>query len=234
MATLLEYARIADKVYEPSPASIPDWSCPPGLAVDDRSVFEGGRLLTTGFQGRVFESGGSAGEVVIAFKGTVPRMASDLIADLTLALNAIPGQAHVALAKTEAWRRNYTSKPISLVGHSLGGALAQVVGYRLGIKFVTFNAPGMLEQNSGIIPYGLGRIVRALGGGHQDAGVNFRRSWDMVGNFSAPIGRRVEIPGETPGNRTGPLASHSISGFVTLIESKPDIKNKDPLRDPIP
>lgn len=223
MATLLDYAKIAEKVYDPSPGSIPGWSCSNTRAVNDQSVFSGGSALSSGLQARVFEKSGGS-EIVIAYKGTVPSMASDLHADAQLAVNHIPVQAYEALRLTNLWAAHFPRAKRTLVGHSLGGAIAQVVGVRTGFKFVTFNAPGMLEQSSGIIPYGMGRLVRLLGGGNEDAGVNYRRSWDLVGNFGAHIGRRVELTG----GRTGVFQGHGIAGVIEVIESRGD-KNRDPL-----
>jgi hypothetical protein len=223
MATLMEYAKIAEKVYDPSPGAIDGWRCSTTRAVDDSSVFSGGSALSSGLQARVFEKSGGT-EIIVAFKGTVPSMASDLTADLSLALNNIPTQAYEALRLTALWSAHFPRARKFLVGHSLGGAIAQVVGVRTGFKFVTFNAPGMLEQSSGIIPYGMGRLVRLLGGANEDAGVNYRRSWDLVGNFGAHIGRRVELTG----GRTGAFRGHGIAGVIEVIEARGD-RNRDPL-----
>jgi len=228
MPTLLEAAQIAAKVYSPSTGEAPGitgWICPGHLAVNDTSVFQGGSMFTSGLQGRVFKKA-NGNEVVFAFKGTVPSMMSDLTADLAIALNKAPGQARDARYYAEQWRRAYPNMKITLVGHSLGGGICQLVGTALDIKFVTFNAPGMLEAARGISPFfsGVGRVIRALGGGMPEAGVNYRRSWDLVGNFGAPIGRRVEIQGGT----TGPFASHGIDAFVEIIRTHP-LRNRDAL-----
>jgi len=99
MVSLLEYAQLADKAYEPSSApapSIPGWSCSSRYAVDDASVFSGGGMLSSGLQMRLFVKTGTP-EVVIAFKGTVPTMASDLLADLKIVAEGIPWQANQAI-----------------------------------------------------------------------------------------------------------------------------------------
>jgi len=222
----MEYAEIANKVYEPSTATDPaptGWTCPRGAAVDDTSVFQGGSALSSGFQGRVFRKGNAA---VFAFKGTVPTMASDLVADLSLVLNAVPRQAYVAMRHAIRWKRLYSNFDITLVGHSLGGGLAQILGPQLGVRFVTFNAPGMLEASKGIAPIfsGVGRVIRLFGGGMENAGVNYRRSWDVVGNFGAHIGRCVEITG----GATGPFRGHGIAGFIEVLRDRSDA-NRDPL-----
>lgn len=227
MPTLLEYARIADKVYEPSTSASPGidgYTCPPGKAVDDAPFHRGGSAFTSGFQGRLFvEEGGN--NVVVAYKGTVPSMAADLTADLAIVMSAVPRQAQVALRNTQRWIAGYRTRRITIVGHSLGGGLAQIVGITLGLRFVTFNAPGMLDNLHGVAPgIPAGRFLRLLGLGYRNAGVNYRRSWDVVGNFGAHIGRRVEVPG---GN-TGLFSGHGITGFVEVLQTYGD-RNKDPL-----
>ncbi|MEZ5065021.1 MAG: hypothetical protein R3B81_09805 [bacterium] len=228
MLTVLEGARIAQKVYRPSTdgnPAITGWRCPANLAVNDTSVFQGGSLTSSGLQGRVFiKRDGSA--VVFAFKGTVPSMMSDLTADLALSLNVLPRQSVDAAALTRKWLQAVEKDKVIIVGHSLGGGIAQVVGDAFQLPFVTYNAPGMLEAIAGIPAFfsGSGRLVRALGGGKRDSGVNYRRSWDLVGNFGAHIGRRVEIKGGI----TGPLRSHGIAEFITVLKNHP-LANKNAL-----
>ncbi|MCA9751300.1 MAG: hypothetical protein KC591_03850, partial [Gemmatimonadetes bacterium] len=137
MLTVIEGARIAQKVYRPSTdgnPSIPGWRCPANLAVNDTSVFKGGSLTSSGLQGRVFiKRDGSS--VVFAFKGTVPSMMSDLTADLALSLNVLPRQSVDAAALTRKWLQIVEREKVVIVGHSLGGGIAQVVGDAFQIPF---------------------------------------------------------------------------------------------------
>jgi len=157
MATLLDLALIADAVYGQSEGGNDSqkelaklgWTCPAAMQVNDASVFKGGSLTSSGFQGRVFVSPDSK-EAVIAYKGTKPSQASDLVADMKLAMGFIPTQAKDALKATVDWTKQLGNKNFLITGHSLGGALAQVVGLQTGINFVTFNAPGMQNQSKGL------------------------------------------------------------------------------------
>jgi hypothetical protein len=219
MATLYEYAKIAEAVYQPSPTSILDWTCPPGFAVDDGpasfQMRSWGPIVyptftnspfTSGFQGRVFRHKG--GEVVFAFKGTNPAMASDFWADWLIArtarLNQPPdlplAQVSDALHATEDWSIAFPGVRQSIVGHSLGGWLAQMVGEATGIPFVTFQAPGAQG-----FPIPASHLRRS--GPVQ--GVNVRVSRGLVTGTGRLIGLEDLIPG-------GP-DSHSITDTADFL-----------------
>jgi hypothetical protein len=157
MATLLELALIADAVYGQAEGGNDSqkelakngWTCPSAMQVNDSSVFSGGSLTSSGFQGRVFLSKDGK-EAVVAYKGTKPSQVSDLVADMKLAMGFVPTQAKDALKATVDWTKQLGSKKFLITGHSLGGALAQVVGLQTGINFVTWNAPGMQNQSKGL------------------------------------------------------------------------------------
>jgi hypothetical protein len=106
---------------------------------------------------------------------------------------------------------------VSVCGHSLGGAIAQIVGNRLRLPFVTFNAPGVgiISRNVGEVAstVALGTMLtRSLGAlssaamhpvqAAQDAasltyrvrGANFRLGKDVVGCIGVHYGRVIEIP----------------------------------------
>ncbi|MCC7427549.1 MAG: hypothetical protein IT557_11630 [Alphaproteobacteria bacterium] len=137
--TLGEYATIADAVYgEEAELSTraQGWTCQRRVAA----------TLSLGFQGAILDNGR---EIIVAFKGTAPTtraVVADLQNDLVLFLNGLPNQAAAADALVRQAAQIARGKPISLTGHSLGGALCQVVGYWSGKPFVTFNAPPMLAN----------------------------------------------------------------------------------------
>lgn len=213
MVRLIDYARIAEKVYEPStckPPSIPGFGCPLGFAIDDASVFAGGSLWTSGLQARMFMKL-RGNDVVIAFKGTKPSMVSDLTADLRIVMEGLPRQAVEAMKQVSEWKSQFKGYRLSLVGHSLGGGIAQIVGAVTDIRFVTFNAPGMWTNAVGVCS--LPKLMNTT-----KLGVNYIKWGDVVGNFGKHIGdtRRVGSVG------------HSIVGFKEYLDKHPD-RNKDPL-----
>jgi len=213
MVTLLEYAKIADEVYAASQGtacSVDGFECVPGMAVDDDSVFHGGSLLSSGLQGRVFRKS-ATGECVIAFKGTKPSMVSDLTADLKIVCEAIPRQAYQAIAIAGVWQGRLAGAKVTMVGHSLGGGIAQIVGITTGIRFVTFNAPGMWTNAIGVCAFK--RLANTL-----QRGMNMIKWGDPVGNFGKHIGDTTRVRS----------MGHSMVGFVDFLRTYPG-RDKDPL-----
>ena len=134
MTSVLELARLSAAVYDG--AALPGWSC-----AEFRAAWKG--LLDEGMQAGLYTRGS---ERVIAFRGTnislrILGAAQDLVADLVLGFG-MNSQYFAAAQRFVANNGGVTSNLV-LCGHSLGGAIAQVVGNRLGARFATFNAPGV-------------------------------------------------------------------------------------------
>jgi pimeloyl-ACP methyl ester carboxylesterase len=137
MLTVLEAAKMAEAVYDSTP-KIDGWTC-----INPR---QGG--IWNGFQAATFVKNGIH---VLAFRGTnysrtgILRdikggLASDAAADLKLGV----GMNSSYFADGDDYAFAYQHMPqVYVCGHSLGGAIAQVVANRCGFKFVTFNAPGV-------------------------------------------------------------------------------------------
>ncbi|RYH09269.1 DUF2974 domain-containing protein [Tropicimonas sp. IMCC6043] len=125
MASIYDYGLLSNAVYETNP-SVQGWAC--------RDFHDG---LGEGLQAGVFTKGD---EIVVAFKGTTPTQVNDVIADLKLGV----GMSTSYFSAAEEYVARYASEgTVVATGHSLGGAIAQVVGNRRQIPFVTFNAPGV-------------------------------------------------------------------------------------------
>jgi hypothetical protein len=86
-----------------------------------------------GFQGAILES---PWEFVCAFKGSQPPGKTTafndwLVNDRQIALNQVPQQTGRAKDMVDTALQMATGyKPVSIVGHSLGGGLAQLVGFQ--------------------------------------------------------------------------------------------------------
>jgi hypothetical protein len=200
MATFEQYADIAIAVYFDKDAEhqVGGWVVRKWMA---------GTLLGNGFQGGIYESDD---EVVCGFKGTNPKgvtIVADLLADLKLTLGFLPSQANSAYDMVKAAVTIAQGKQVSVVGHSLGGALGQVIGVWLDVPFVTFNAPGMKAQvklaNFNFLqPVNMVRTIRAKSTGEAE-GVNFRIKGDIVGGFGAHIGPVIEFANPGTGGTHG-------------------------------
>lgn len=213
MVTLMEYAKLADKVYTQSTEADPSilgWRSSNEYFVDDASVFAGGSFWSSGLQMRLFTKEGSP-EAVIAYKGTKLSMVSDLRSDLAIGAQALPVQAVEALKHTKEWKVRLGGVRVTLVGHSLGGAIAQVAGSVTDSKFVTFNAPGMWTNAVGVCA--LRKLLNTTG-----LGVNYIKWGDVVGNFGKHIGRTERVRS----------MGHSIVGFIDYLNGR-SIAGQDPL-----
>lgn len=136
MATTFELAELSDLVYDLKPSE--EWKI-----VEEINNLTGGDIFTenTGFKAAIYEKGN---ERVVAYAGTEVEI-GDYIADLKIILKMLPRQAEEAIYFFEKfYDPEYKT---TVTGHSLGGALAEIVGnlYPLKIqKSVTFNSPGVL------------------------------------------------------------------------------------------
>ena len=156
----------------------------------------------SGLQAVVFKD---AREIIVAFSGTQGNLfsapISQNLANVRIGVGAIPNMA--GRAHTIVSRYADSDKYISLVGHSLGGALAQVIGAWTGLPFVSFNGPGMKTHLSLARYNVLQRRQRARSretpsGG--SIGICFNTSGDFVGSFGSHIGKVVTVPGSSNRN----------------------------------
>jgi len=161
-----------------------DWE--KGVAVDGAAY----RILdqatdSSGYQGTLYQEK-ETGELVVAHRGSEfdrELVQDGLIADAGMVLLGINSQARDAVDFTErsvalANRLNFTKcqvPDITVTGHSLGGTLAQISAYRLGLKGETFNAYGAA-----------GLIADIPAGGNQM--INHVRSTDFVSAASPQYG----------------------------------------------
>jgi hypothetical protein len=129
-------------------------------------------------------------------KGTIVR---DLVADLKLSLGIVPNQASTAKTFFKQCSTAYPGYDLTVVGHSLGGYLTQVVSYWYGVNSVTFNAPGAWgDLQKACInmfkPQVMWRTIKAHG---RDNGkcVNFIHVGDVVGNFGMHRGETFRVNG---------------------------------------
>lgn len=159
----------------------------------------------------------------MSYAGASPRDLRDIVSDVQLATGWLPSQAQDARALLfRAYRVG--AKPVMICGHSLGGALAQIIGYE-DVPFVTFNAPPIARNLAascastgaraavtaaawaaggalfGALAYlrATKRRQAAIGNVKPKAGLNLRLPYDPVSSSSwggGHVGTVIEIAAE--------------------------------------
>lgn len=177
------------------------------LTIDGKNVTS----YPSGFQGVAYgldsNNDGVYEQVVIAYRGSD----SDLdwgISDLQIALGQIPAQASAADQFYWLVRGLYgmsNGSNISITGHSLGGALAQIVGSEENNYTVTFNAPGMANQAA---PYGSTNVL------------NYVNMNDFIGSYGTHVGTtRYYLPdGITNDGSFLPHSDYVAADFSKYID----------------
>jgi hypothetical protein len=134
----------------------------------------------------------------------------------------VPRQAKDALKHTVDWQQALGGIKTTLAGHSLGGALAQVVGSKTGLRFVTFNAPGMLRQTHGLSCTQNG-LTAALSSKYESLGLNFRSggAFAPIAALGLHIGKIEVLELADSG--------HSISTFIDYCWKNTNAASRKPL-----
>ena len=143
-------------------------------------------------------------QIVIAIRGTVftPRsrdeqieMLSNIASDVS-AFSSLNTSLNLRTAVTDAAdfiraiQARYPRGKITLTGHSLGGAIAQVEGRASGLPAIVFNAPGAGRIYNGIKQYA--GHFRSSGDGPSQ---NYRLYGDQMSLFGQPIGTATTLQG---------------------------------------
>lgn len=197
MTSITDYALLANAVYDDDPRC-------DGFV---RTAFRPGG--NSGLQAAVFTKNG---KTIVTFKGTSAAM--DVVADLKLGV----GINTSLFSEGEQFVAQHASGDgIVVTGHSLGGAIAQTVGNRRRLPFVSFNAPGVAiiaSQNLGDINPILG-AVRVAGGAIGAIRHPMQTMRDMVSAFHDSLGTNYRLSGDLVsqiGLHYGPIVNLEASG----------------------
>ena len=222
MATILTYADIARAAYKKPVAFYPEGHLIQGWNVKQEDWEDGSVLLGNGFQGGVFQSND---EIIVGFAGT-KNVGSDITADARIALNILPNQCTSAFKMMKRAFEIAKGRPVSCVGHSLGGALAQVMGVWCGVPFVTFNAPPMKNalRAAKVNIAKPHMMMRTRGKSVNADGINFRVDGDIVSAAGLKhVGRVITL------KKKSGFCSHFMDICYELIESDPRYRGMSPL-----
>ncbi len=223
MASLLELAQLSNAVYEFK-------DIPTGWSETSGARKTGGGTYANGLQAAVYTGGG---DTVVAFRGTDPSVLGDLTADAMLGTGMNCSYFSAAEAFVEGL--GSAGNDAILCGHSLGGAITQIVGNRKGLRFATFNAPGVavfasrniLSANKYMTGLrAIGATISAIADPAQalkDAkaffnvvrGVNVRLRLDPVSAIGVHYGDVISI--ETP--TWNPGSAHGIGMVIEALKA---------------
>lgn len=213
MATIMTYAQMAASVYHLQTANQVE-----GFELVERAPYS---WFGNGFQGAIYANGE---EVICAFKGTKLGNSksnfSDVVADLGMGLGILPNQAGNAHKLYLKAKELADGRPVTVVGHSLGGALAQIVATWNNTPFVSFNAPGMKYELK-LAKFNIFKI-RQMVRTHKGAsssnvpGWNFRILGDPVSKFGHHVGVVVPLSARTP---MGSMGKHLMNAVIDSLQT---------------
>jgi hypothetical protein len=141
MATVMDLAGLAGDCYKDNSTNCGQW-----IRIQDTPPLGG----ITGFFGAAYAGGDGGRELVIAFRGSEGPGADFIrdwvVNDVAIASSCIP---IIQVGEAELFARSLvglvSARKYYVVGHSLGGALAQIVAGNLaGTIGLSFNAPGVM------------------------------------------------------------------------------------------
>lgn len=166
MSTMKDDAYFAAAVYNDpangiNPIAIDNvYTAPSGSSwrvvyVSDQGIFANSGFGNNGFYGAMLRND-QTGELMFALRGTEPSTYQDLFNDAQMT-NGLPNQYFDAQnffsqAIAFATQSGYATNQVMVVGHSMGGSLAQLLAVKNDVYADTFN------------PYGVGNIVGNLSG----------------------------------------------------------------------
>ncbi len=240
MMTLLELAKLSAAVYDTPPSAVDGWH---------RAGFQTGRDsgMTNDLQAAVYNK--ASGGTAVAFRGTtlslspshVYAMVQDLYADLSLG----QGEDVSDYSAAGIFMKPLKGRPdVVVCGHSLGGAIAQIIGNRMRLRIATFNAPGVgVLASRNIGEARLGPLALRVGGMmesavlnpvqtvqdmgaafHRVKGVNVRLDGDRVSQWGEQYGRILTIPGP---RGAGWMEQHKIATVVDCLSKQPQVGGRD-------
>lgn len=138
-----------------------------------------------GASGAIYKYNLHADMYILSFRGSSnsPFTKGDgrkdwTVDDATLAAGFTPERAADCVQYARSMQWQYPRSFILVVGHSLGGYLAQVIGVKCDLPFITWNAPPALSTWSSRLPDG----TKAR---NFHKGLNFRINWDPVSRLTA-------------------------------------------------
>lgn len=229
---LVDFGQLADAAYDPGGTARPDgYSLVGGdearrLAGSGFSVASDGTIsmdglgAASGFNAALFKD--PQGNYVLAFRGT-ELTAGDLYTDAAQIIGSKEATAQYrAAAKLLGSLLSRTDGPVSVIGHSLGGGLANyaVAANDCGgrVFCATYNAAGLSEETLASLP--ADRIAEA-----GRSTVNLRNDGDPVSFVGAHVGPTFDVSNDDT------LGAHGIAKLVDNLARTKDVDGTRSWRD---
>ncbi len=209
---LISLAMLAGDAYNTPPAGIGGWTAAAPIATTLGQI--------------VNYTNADRSQVVIAVEGTQLSNGQDDLTDIssfpsgtpTAALTAYVAALAADIQQVLAANPNAT---ITLTGHSLGGAVAQMVGEYTGFATTTFNAPGAQVLYTSTAVQNALSVLKSDVAATTSPNVNYRTQGDVVSLIGAPIGNTQTIvpPGSSADSVWNVLSNHSINTTIANLQN---------------
>ena len=232
--TAQESAAAASDAYNDRPKSQIDSEKRVFLDGHEYRVFDYKDDPSTGFHATAYKEVAPPHNVIIAYRGTDPDIkehtrttVQDAIVDYMMVMDRVNPQEAAARAFTQevlkkAHENGISKDLVTVAGHSLGGALAEIEAARFGLRGATFNAYGAVDLGYGVPEGGhqvtnyvmAGDVVSAAS--HHFGEVKVLASDDDIQSMKA--GRYLDAPPGSPSPNpllAMSLGDHSITNFVS-------------------